>query len=74
MSEQQPLFPIKVNFIEDNDEWILDDENEIASNLEWFDSRDPSENAYAIDSLGRRVRIKVEKLELIEFFLEPDST
>lgn len=68
MSSVKPLFPINVKFFEDDDEWVLDNEGEIASNLEWFDSRDPSENAGVIDSLGRSVRVKVEKLNLIEFF------
>ncbi len=70
MKASAPEFPIKVFFMEDNDEWLLDSEDELASNLEWFDSRDKDENAQVTDSLGRSVRVKVEKLTLIEFHLE----
>ena len=65
MSESDlPCFPISVIFHEDGDKWLLNDHAEIASNLEWFDSRDGNENATVTDSKGRPVVIVVEKLEL----------
>ncbi len=70
MVNSDPVFPITVTFLEDGDKWILNNESELASNLEWFDSRDPDENAEIVDQLNRHVRVKVEKLVLIEFFIE----
>ncbi len=61
----KPRLPIKVLFLEDGDEWILDNEIEIATSLEWFDSDSPDENAIVTDADGRLVRVKVEKLEII---------
>ncbi|WP_447926997.1 hypothetical protein [Vreelandella sp. EE27] len=70
MDTSKPVFPVTIAFEEDGDKWVLDNENQLASNLEWFDSRDPEQRAYALDGLNRRVRIKVEKLMLLDFFLE----
>ena len=65
MSESDlPCFPISVFFHEDGDKWVLNDHTELASNLEWFDSRDENENTTVTDSRGRKVVIVVEKLEL----------
>lgn len=66
----KPKFPIKVHFHEDDTIWVLNNEEELASNLEWFDSHDSNENASVRDANGCFVRIKVESLEVIEFFLE----
>ena len=62
---QQPEYPIKVVFEEDGETWILNNEKELATNLEWFDSDAQDEHAIATDNQGRAVRIKVEKLELL---------
>ncbi len=70
MTRARPVFPITITFHEDSDEWILDNERELAYNLEWFDSQDPEQRASAVDHLNRRVWIKVEKLTLIAFSLE----
>ena len=61
----KPKYPIKVFFKEDETEWILDNESELACNLEWFDSRDPAENSLVTDSDGNEVLLVVEKLEVI---------
>jgi hypothetical protein len=66
----KPQFPIKVFFYEDNDEWILNSEDDIALNLEWFDSEDIEENTKVTDRLGRPVRLKVEALQVIKFELK----
>ena len=70
MKKNSPEFPIKVTFFEDNDVWILNNEDELCTNLEWFDSRDKEENAKVEDHKGRLVRVKVEELKLLELFLE----
>jgi hypothetical protein len=67
---QQPAYPIKVVFEEDGATWILNDEKELATTLEWFDSDAPDEHARVTDNQGRAVRIKVEKLELVIFELK----
>ena len=59
-----PQFPLKVVFHEDQDEWTLATEDEAACNLEWFDSSSSDENATVTDSLGRKVHLVVEKLEM----------
>ncbi|MCF6325338.1 MAG: hypothetical protein L3J89_13635 [Gammaproteobacteria bacterium] len=69
MNNETPVFPITVHFLEEDDYWILDDVDELGTNLEWFDSSDPSEKATVKDSLGRSVRLKVEKLTVTEFSL-----
>ncbi|EJA7361154.1 hypothetical protein [Vibrio alginolyticus] len=43
--ENKPKFPISVTFLEDGEVWVLDNINELGSNLEWFDSSDPEEEA-----------------------------
>jgi hypothetical protein len=67
--ELEPQFPIRITFEEDGSEWILDSVDDVACNLEWFDSDDPEERATAIDAEGRRVRVKVTKLEIEVFEL-----
>lgn len=64
-----PSFPISVYFEETEEEWIFSDATEMACTLEWFDSDDPEERAIIRDSQNRPVRLKVEKLELVEFRL-----
>jgi hypothetical protein len=66
---QIPKFPIKVFFTEDSTEWVLDNESELGSNLEWFDSRDPNEKAIVTDSNGNHVVLVVEKLVVKTFQL-----
>lgn len=69
MFNQKPSFPLQVVFHEDNDRWILHDLDEVAQNLEWFDSDDPEEHATVTDSKGRRVKLKVEALTVVECIL-----
>ncbi len=65
----KPEYPIKVLFKEDGEEWFFENKKDIAQNLEWFDSDDPSENAIVTDKNGRQVTLKVEKLEVLTFEL-----
>ncbi len=48
----KPEYPIKVLFKEDGEEWFFENKKDIAQNLEWFDSDDPSENAIVTDKNG----------------------
>jgi len=64
MATDKPQYPITVLFKESGDRWVLDNEQELAINLEWFDSTDPEEDAEVTDALGRAVEVVVEKLEL----------
>jgi len=66
----KPKFPIKVRFLEDDTEWILDSEIEMVSNLEWFNSDDPGEKALVTDKQGRAVRLTVEELRIKIFELK----
>ncbi|EHH1260710.1 hypothetical protein J7H92_004550 [Vibrio parahaemolyticus] len=67
--ENKPKFPISVTFLEDEEVWVLDNINELGSNLEWFDSSDPEEEALVKDTENRDVVLVVEKLEVKEFKL-----
>jgi len=60
-----PEYPIKVIFHEDNEEWLLSNEIEVATNLEWFDSQDPEERVTVTDNQGRPVLLIVKELEVI---------
>ena len=67
--ENKPKFPISVTFLEDGEVWVLDNINELGSNLEWFDSSGPEEEALVKDADNRNVVLVVEKLEVKEFKL-----
>ena len=64
-----PEFPITVTFLDDGDEWVLDNEIELAENLEWFNSDDPEEKTIIKDKNGKAVKLVVEKLEIKHFSL-----
>jgi hypothetical protein len=66
----EPEYPIRVFFKEDGETWVLENEEELVNNLEWFDSDSSEEYAVTVDNQGRAVRVKVEKLELIVFKLK----
>ena len=61
----KPKFPLTVIFHETNEKWILENEEDAACNLEWFDSEDPEERVTVTDSLGRPVRLKIEQLKVL---------
>lgn len=65
----KPKLPLHVIF-EDGDRWILNSDDEIACNLEWFDSNDEDDTTKVIDDLGRPVKLKVEALKIIYCELE----
>jgi len=64
MNQSQPTYPVSVTFLEDNDVWVFNNEEDLACSLEWFDSRDPKENAIVKDKNEKLVTVVVEKLEI----------
>lgn len=64
MSNGRPTYPLTITFQEDGDVWVLNNESEVANNLEWFDSRDPEEKATVTDKSKRKVTLVVEELEV----------
>jgi len=66
-TDTYPKYPIKIVFNEDSSVWILNDELELTTNLEWFDSESIDENATVTDAAGRPIILKIERLELIIF-------
>ncbi|HAC14393.1 MAG TPA: hypothetical protein DCE78_00390 [Bacteroidetes bacterium] len=65
----KPKLPLHVMF-EDGDHWILYNDDEIASSLEWYDSNDEDDTTKVIDDLGRPVKLKIEALIIIYCELE----
>ena len=64
MNNHKPSYPLTIIFEEDDDIWVLDNEEEAAINLEWFDSRNADEKVKITDSLGRKITLVVEELEV----------
>lgn len=60
----EPLFPLTIRFA-DGETQTVQDREDAACNLEWFDSDDPQEPAQVTDSAGRSVRLKVERLAVV---------
>jgi hypothetical protein len=65
-----PEYPIKIVFEEFEETWVLKNEEELTSSLEWFDSDSTEEPAIVTDSRGRDVKMKVENLKLLVFELK----
>ena len=65
-----PEFPITVLFHEDGDKWVLDNEDQLVCNLEWFDSSDPEESATVTDNKGRTVHLLIVQFEIKAFELK----
>lgn len=64
-----PRYPVSVRDLSDSSTEVFENEEELVSSLEWFDSDDPSYNSIVTDALGRRIRLKVQRLELVTFVL-----
>lgn len=69
LSGQEPTFPINVRFNETRDVVFYENIEDLVTGLEWFDSEDASEDASVHDCQGRKVRVLIAKLELLEFCL-----
>lgn len=75
MRAKRPEFPITVSSLARGENYTFADAAELVTKLERFDSADPHEEAIVLDKSGRKVRLKVEKLQLEIFELELfDST
>jgi hypothetical protein len=46
---------------------VFDNLKELECTLEWFDTDDPKQGATVTDKMGRPVRLKIERLEALEF-------
>ncbi len=68
--ETIPVYPIKVKYLEDNEESLHLDEIDLTCDLEWIDSENPEEQVMVTDALGREVILKIESLELLKFELK----
>lgn len=67
-----PEYPIKIDF-EYGETWVLKNEEELATSLEWFDSDSEEEPTVITDNQGRAVKLKVDNLKLVLFELkEPE--
>lgn len=66
---QEPGFPISVHFHETGDVVCYEDIEDLVTGLEWFDSENASEDASVYDCQGRKVRLFIAKLKLLEFGL-----
>ena len=69
LSSHTPAYPITVRFLTEDETWTLASEEEVACNLEWFDSSDPEERTEVFDAKSRPVILKVSKLKIIELEL-----
>ena len=66
-----PVFPLKVAF-DDGETWVLATAEEVAENLEWFDSEDGDRSVTVVDAQGRPVRLHVEAFQIIRCEVEDD--
>jgi len=63
----KPEFPLKIKY-ENGEEEVYVTPDEVAADLEWFDSDHPDhpdDRCVVLDAQGRRVRVVIEKLELL---------
>lgn len=60
----KPTFPLRIEF-DDGDVWTLATSEEVACNLEWFDTEDGDDSARVHDATGKSVRLKVEAFEVL---------
>ena len=67
-SAAMPQYPITVRF-DDGEEWVLQNEAELASSLEWFDSEDPTQEAAALDAAGNKICVVVRAHKLLKLEL-----
>jgi hypothetical protein len=63
----KPIFPIRVHLLDYDEEYILHNEFDICTKLEFFDSEDPEENAVVIDAYNKELILVVDNLEILKF-------
>ncbi|QOL26173.1 hypothetical protein LP316_02395 [Thalassotalea sp. LPB0316] len=62
-----PVYPITVKYRQEKEEITFDNELEMVTYLEFFDSKDPEERAEVKDAQNRSVNLVVWALELKKF-------
>ena len=62
---QQPEYPLLVAYTDGAKDELFNNEIEMVTSLEWFDSNDPEYNAVVIDKRGRKLQLVIRKLELV---------
>ncbi len=69
--KDQPLFPLRVIHLDIGETVELNDLDDVATYLEFYDSDDPedSKDVLVLDREGRRVRVVVDELEVKRFEL-----
>lgn len=71
-SLDKPVFPLRVVF-SDGSSVSVEDEEDAATSLEWLDTAvDDDDPVEVYDHLGRRVRLRIEFLEVKEIGLWPE--
>lgn len=63
MKGARPEYPLRVE-IRGGNSYRFANEEELVTTLEWFDTDDPEYKAIACDQSGRRIHLKVERLEI----------
>lgn len=64
LTDVKPRYPVAVRF-SDGEQWLLCSDHEIETTLEWFDSRDPTEDATVTDADGRSVELVIERQRIL---------
>ena len=65
-----PSYPITVHYIKEKEQITFNDELELVSYLEFFDSEDPDEDIKVLDARVRLMELSVWGLELRVFRLK----
>ena len=72
---QKPEYPLTVYFEDTGETCSYENEEEIVTSLEWFDSEDKKDKVNVTDSRGRLVRLKIERLEIVILeLISPETT
>lgn len=69
----KPKFPVFVLFAVNDDDygdWLLNNEHELATSLEWYDSDDNDPSMVIVDWDGNQVDVKVEACEIIRLEIQ----
>jgi DNA-directed RNA polymerase subunit F len=70
---KSPVYPITVKYIREKEEVTFDNEFEMVTYLEFFDSHDPEEDIEVKDALCRTIKLIIWGLEIKKFEVEDGS-
>ena len=62
--ENSPEYPISIIYTDNTENIVLENDMDIITHLEWFDSEDPEYCAQVVDAKNKTVYLKVEALEI----------